>query len=486
MKLPQGFKSNGETRVCRLQKSLYGLKQASRCWFEKLGTSLRTYGFRQTRTDYSLFVYVKGDVCLRVLVYVDDLIISGNSPTAIQTFKEYLSTCFHMKNLGPVKYFLGIEVARSPTGIYLCQRKYATDIVEEMGLLGCRPAGSPIDQNHKLALADGELLGDPETYPDVHRTLGQGILLRADSPLHLTGWCDSDYAGCPLTRRSLTGWIVQFGDSPISWRTQKQDTVSRSSAEAEYRAMTELTSELRWLKGLLLDFGIDHKEPMSLMCDSKPAIHISSNPVFQERTKHVEVDCHFIRDDIIAGLIKPKHVSTEDQLADILTKALGRKEFGAFLLKLGIHNLFSIMSLYCIMYIYFGFASHEIQVKISDSKFVKYAKGGSVRQFLTKRQNRAVPLKLALKQALDVARSMAYVHGRNFIHRDLKSDNLLISADKSIKIADFGVARIEVQTEGMTPEMIQHKAYNQKVDVYSFGIVLWELITGLLKHKNRL
>ncbi|XP_057979643.1 serine/threonine-protein kinase STY13-like [Malania oleifera] len=124
----------------------------------------------------------------------------------------------------------------------------------------------------------------------------------------------------------------------------------------------------------------------------------------------------------------------------------------------------------------------------------EYAKGGSVRQFLMKRQNRSVPLKLAVKQALDVARGMAYVHGLGLIHRDLKSDNLLISADKSIKIADFGVARIEVQTEGMTPEtgtyrwmapeMIQHRPYTQKVDVYSFGIVLWELITGMLPFQN--
>uniref|UniRef100_A0A7C8ZF28 non-specific serine/threonine protein kinase n=1 Tax=Opuntia streptacantha TaxID=393608 RepID=A0A7C8ZF28_OPUST len=120
----------------------------------------------------------------------------------------------------------------------------------------------------------------------------------------------------------------------------------------------------------------------------------------------------------------------------------------------------------------------------------EYAKGGSVRQFLTKRQNRSVPLKLAVKQALDVARGMEYVHGLGLIHRDLKSDNLLIFGDKSIKIADFGVARIEVQTEGMTPEtgtyrwmapeMIQHRPYTQKVDVYSFGIVLWELIAGML------
>ena len=124
----------------------------------------------------------------------------------------------------------------------------------------------------------------------------------------------------------------------------------------------------------------------------------------------------------------------------------------------------------------------------------EYAKGGSVRQFLMKRQNRSVPLKLAVKQALDVARGMAYVHGLGFIHRDLKSDNLLIFGDKSIKIADFGVARIEVQTEGMTPEtgtyrwmapeMIQHRPYTQKVDVYSFGIVLWELITGMLPFQN--
>ncbi|XP_058223115.1 serine/threonine-protein kinase STY13-like [Rhododendron vialii] len=124
----------------------------------------------------------------------------------------------------------------------------------------------------------------------------------------------------------------------------------------------------------------------------------------------------------------------------------------------------------------------------------EYAKGGSVRQFLIKRQNRAVPLKLAVKQALDVARGMEYVHGLGLIHRDLKSDNLLISADRSIKVADFGVARIEVQTEGMTPEtgtyrwmapeMIQHRPYTQKVDVYSFGIVLWELITGMLPFQN--
>lgn len=125
----------------------------------------------------------------------------------------------------------------------------------------------------------------------------------------------------------------------------------------------------------------------------------------------------------------------------------------------------------------------------------EYAKGGSVRQFLNRRQNKKlVPLRLAVKQALDVARGMEYVHGFGLIHRDLKSDNLLIASDRSIKIADFGVARIEVLTEGMTPEkgtyrwmapeMMQNRSYTQKVDVYSFGVVLWELITGVLPYQN--
>lgn len=317
-------------------------------------------------------------------MYNDDLIISGNSSDAIKTFKDYLSMCFHMKDLGAVKYFLGLEVARNPSGIYLCQRKYATDIVSELGLLGCKPAGSPIDQNHKLSLADGPLLADPERYrrlvgrliylaatrPDltyaIHAlsqfmqkpqtdhwlaalkvvrylkgTLGQGVLLRAESSTHASGWSDSDWGACPITRRSLSGWFVQLGSSPIVWKTKKQDTVSRSSAEAEYRAMAEVTAELRWLRMILHELGIEHKEPMSLLCDSKPAIHISSNPVFHERTKHVELDCHFVRDDIVRGFTRPIHVSTKNQLADILTKALGKKEFDAFLIKLGIANLFA-------------------------------------------------------------------------------------------------------------------------------------------------
>lgn len=381
MKLPPGFECSDPNMVCRLRKSLYGLKQAPRCWFAKLVTTLKEYGFLQSYSDYSLFTYTKTGIQINVLVYVDDIVISGNDSAALCTFKSYLSDCFKMKDLGPLKYFLGIEVARSSAGLFLYQRKYTLDIISEAGLLGAKPSGFPIEQNHKLGLASGDLLEDPESYrrlvgrliylavtrPDlaysVHilsqfmqeprtehweaalrvvrylkGTPGQGILLSADCDLTLQGWCDSDWAACPLTRRSLTGWLVFLGKSPVSWKTKKQHTVSRSSAEAEYRSMATITCELKWLKGLLLSLGVHHPKAIKLFCDSQSALHIAKNPVFHERTKHIEVDCHFVRDAINEGLISPSHVPTSSQLADIFTKALGKMQFDNLLSKLGIHD----------------------------------------------------------------------------------------------------------------------------------------------------
>ena len=377
MKPPPGFSSHG--KVCRLLKSLYGLKQAPRCWYAKLSASLKHYGFCQSYSDYSLFTYRSSSIQLNVLIYVDDLIISGNDSSALSAFKQYLCTCFHMKDLGRLKYFLGVEVARNDEGIFLCQRKYALDIISEAGLLGAKPSPFPIEQNHSLALACGNLLEVPERYrrlvgrliylsftrPDLAYAVhilaqfmqaprvehwdaalrvvrylkgspGQGILLPSSCDLHLVGWCDSDWASCPLTRRSLTGWIVFLGGSPISWKTKKQHTVSRSSAEAEYRSMASITCELKWLKGLLSSLGVDHSAPMMLYCDSKSALHIAQNPVFHERTKHIEVDCHYIRDAIQEGLLSTCHVPTHEQLADIFTKALGHRQFTFLLRKLDI------------------------------------------------------------------------------------------------------------------------------------------------------
>lgn len=381
MQLPPGFSCEDSKKVCKLQKSLYGLRQAPRNWFAKLAAALKDYGFQQSRADYSLFTYHSGGVILSVLVYVDDLIIAGSDEDVIERFKRYLSTCFYMKDLGSLKYFLGLEVARGPQGIFLCQRKYALDIISETGLLEAKPASSPLEQNHRLALVNGAILTDPEQYrrlvgrliyltisrPELSYSVhvlaqfmqcprqehweaatrvvrylksnpGQGIFLRSDSDLKLYAYCDSDWASCPLTRRSLTGYFVFLGRSPISWKTKKQATVSRSSAEAEYRSMATTISELKWLKALLIDLQVPHLQPMRLFCDSQAAIHIAANPVFHERTKHIEVDCHYIRDEIQHGDVVTMHVRTYNQLADILTKALGKQQFDFLLGKLGIRN----------------------------------------------------------------------------------------------------------------------------------------------------
>ncbi|PNY08247.1 pentatricopeptide repeat-containing protein mitochondrial-like [Trifolium pratense] len=157
MKLPPGLMKQENGLVCKLHKSLYGLRHAPRCWFSKLSAALKQYGLHQSYSDYSLFSMQKDNVQLVVLVYVDDLIVSGNDSTAIHQFKLYLNRCFHTKDLGRLKYFLGVEVARSLSGIFLCQRKYASDIITETSLLGAKPAPLPIEQKHRLALLGAKL-----------------------------------------------------------------------------------------------------------------------------------------------------------------------------------------------------------------------------------------------------------------------------------------------------------------------------------------
>lgn len=232
-----------------------------------------------------------------ILVYVDDLIIASSSVQATKSFKDYLCSCFHMKDLGELEYFLGIEIARNAWAIYLCQRKYALDIINETWRLGAKPAQFPLEQNHKLPLSEYDMLHDATPYrrllgrliylgvtrPDlafsVHvlaqfmqkprldhwlaalrvvrylkSDLGQGIMLRSDAKFQVTCWWHADWDSCPFTRRSVSGYFVQLGESPISWKTKKQKTVNRSSAEADYRVIANLVQELIWIKIMLKAF----------------------------------------------------------------------------------------------------------------------------------------------------------------------------------------------------------------------------------------
>ncbi|GKV02885.1 hypothetical protein SLEP1_g15266 [Rubroshorea leprosula] len=308
MQLPPGYRNKGNQHVSRLRKSLYGLKQASRNWFAKFASALKLFGFQQSMSDYSLFTYRRQNNFLAILVYVDDLII------------------------------VGIEVARHPSRIFLCQQKYTLHILTETGMLGTKPCPFPMEQKLKLTPSTGSPLSDPMKYrrlvgKPIYLTItrleisyvvhtlsqfmqaprqphldaamrvlrylkslpGQGIFLSSSSSLQLLAYCDFDCASCPTTRRSTIGYLTLLGNSPISWKTKKQSTISRSSVEAEYRAMASTVSELLWLKGLLKTLGVDTSQPMQLHCDNQAAIHIATNLVFHERTKHIELDCHFIR-----------------------------------------------------------------------------------------------------------------------------------------------------------------------------------------------
>ncbi|RVX14655.1 Retrovirus-related Pol polyprotein from transposon RE1 [Vitis vinifera] len=277
-------------------------------------------------------------LCIYLVVYVDDIVITGSSQDGIQKLKQHLFTHFQTKDLGKLKYFLGIEIAQSSSGVVLSQRKYALDILEETGMLDCKPVDTPMDPNVKLVPGQGEPLGDPGRY---RRLVGQGVLYENRGHTQVVGYTDADWAGSPTDRRSTSGYCVFIGGNLISWKSKKQDVVARSSAEAEYRAMALATCELIWLRHLLQELRFGKDEQMKLICDNQAALHIASNPVFHERTKHIEVDCHFIREKIASGCVATSFVNSNDQLADIFTKSLRGPRIKYICNKLGAYDVYA-------------------------------------------------------------------------------------------------------------------------------------------------
>ena len=384
MKLPPGYSQppGFPNRVCRLRRALYGLKQAPRAWFEKFSSTISQHGFSGSSFDTALFLRRSDHDTTILLLYVDDMIITGDDVQGIQDLKLFLGSQFEMKDLGPLNYFLGIEVSSSTDGYYLTQAKYTSDLISRANITDSKIVDTPIEYNCRLNSRDGESLSDYTLYrqlvgsliyltvtrPDISYavhivsqfmaaprsphyaavlrilrylkgTIFDGLHFSSHSSLTLQAYSDADWAGDPTDRRSTTGYCFMLGDFLISWRSKKQIVVARSSTEAEYRALTATTAELIWLRWLLQDLGIDCFAATQLHCDNQSAIKIAHNDVFHERTKHIEIDCHFIRQHVLQGTITLQSVSSQDQLADIFTKPLSPRPFRALTSKLKMVSL---------------------------------------------------------------------------------------------------------------------------------------------------
>ncbi|GAA0159375.1 transmembrane signal receptor [Lithospermum erythrorhizon] len=280
-------------------------------------------------------------------------------------------------------YFLGFEIGRLNGFLTLSQCKFTTELIRYSGILESpnllqHPA-TPLPLHLKLNPDDGVLLPAPGYYrslvgklnflintrPDlafsvqtlsqymqaprephlkalhhllsyVHYTACKGLLLEGSTKLNLQAFSALDWAAYTTTRKLVTGYVVKLGNIPISWKSKKQSTISRSSAKAEYRAMAQASSEVTWLVRLLEDLGVSNLAPVTLHCDNTSTIHIVKNPVFYERTKHIKIDCHLTRAKVMEGLITLAHVPTVDQIADILTKVLPAPQHHFLLSKLGL------------------------------------------------------------------------------------------------------------------------------------------------------
>lgn len=306
---------NKPNHVCKLRKSLYGLKQALPAWYEELHQCLLSLGFFASAADSSLFIQYDQHITF-LLVYVDDIVLTGNSPTHCQFLVKQLSSQFAIKDLGPLHYFLGLEVHRSPTSLFLSQAKYTYDVLTRFNMIDAQPTASP-EASTKLDNFSGEPLPDPSSYrsmvgaleyltwtrPDIAHAVNQVCqhmhttrtphlvavkrIFRylKDTPDNgikfskgtntLTIFSDADWAGCSIDRRSTTDYCIFLGNNLISWSVKKQSSVSRSSTEAEYRALALSVAEVLWLCFLFRDLKYYLSQPPSFYCDNVSALALT-------------------------------------------------------------------------------------------------------------------------------------------------------------------------------------------------------------------
>ena len=367
MEQPEGYE-DGTTRVCELKKSLYGLKQAPRCWNKRFGTFLSKLGFMVSEADPCLYVREKNGKKLILVVYVDDGLVAATDSQDLEDFLEELKSEFKIVSK-KAKYFLGFEIEKESGNIKISQKSYAKKILERFGFLECKPVSTPMlkspetSQTGKddvkkhnfpyrqavgalmylmlgtrpdLAYSVGFLsrsLENPST-DDVARvkrvfryiaeTIDLGIVYSHKTETgKLECYSDADFGGCTKTGRSTSGVVVKYGGGAITWLSQRQALVATSTTEAEIVAANEATKEVIWLSRLFNEISRLKNVPI-LQVDNSAAVRLAQNPQFHRRTKHIAIKHFFIREKVIEGNLGIQQISTEKQLADIMTKPLPR------------------------------------------------------------------------------------------------------------------------------------------------------------------
>ncbi|GKE17633.1 ribonuclease H-like domain-containing protein [Tanacetum coccineum] len=344
-----------DNKVCGLKKSLYGLKQALRQWNAKLTSTLIENGFSQSKYDYSFYTKSEKGVFLALLVYVDDIIITGNSVSEIKKFKLFLKSKFMIKDLGklackpPKTLFMSKLVISNEASDKDPLLENITDYQTLMGkfiyLTNTRPnisyvghclsqfMHSPLTSHLKIAF---KILRYLKSCP------GLGVHVTKTFRIFLTAYSDADWAKYIVTRKSVIGYCVFLNNSLVSWKSKKQNTLSKSLTEAEYKALALVTSEVIWILKFLKHFKIDNLLPVALHCDNNYAIKIEVNPVFHERTKHLEINLHFIREKVLKGVVKTVKVDSANQITDILTKGLDIVQHLELFKKLGMYDIYQV------------------------------------------------------------------------------------------------------------------------------------------------
>ena len=369
---PKGYeKKGGEFLVYKLHKALYGLKQAPRAWFSRIEAHFIGEGFQSCESEQTLFTRrsQEGKIII-VSIYVDDLIFTRNDEAMLSEFKNSMLREFDMSDLGRMRFFLGIEVLQQSDGIYICQRRYALEVLKRFGMMESNSVGNPIvpgakisrdengitvDETHYKQLV-GSLMYLTATRPDMmfviclisrymakpmdlhlqvakralrylKGTVNYGIHYKKGEDGKLLAFTDSDYAGDMDDRKSTSGYVFMMGSSAVSWCSKKQPIVTLSTTEAEFVAAAVCACQGIWIKRVLKELGQLDEGCTTIMCDNSSTIKLSKNPVLHGRSKHIDVRFHFLRNLTKEGIITLVHCGSQDQIADIMTKPLKLESF---------------------------------------------------------------------------------------------------------------------------------------------------------------